>query len=76
MSGPPPVPDSQLHPIVAELRRLRWRNGWSQRDLAAMTGIPQNTIAHMETGKVAPTLTTLARIAAAYGKRPGLVEDL
>jgi transcriptional regulator with XRE-family HTH domain len=49
------------------LREARGRTGWSQRQLAARTGIPQPTIARIESGAQAPRLDTVARLLAACG---------
>jgi predicted transcriptional regulator len=47
------------------LREARRRKGLSQRALGELTGIPQPTIARIETGLVSPRLRTLARLLEA-----------
>jgi len=52
----------------AILRRLRRDNGLTQRDLAAKAGVPQSTIAEVESGQREPSLTLLSRIAESAGQ--------
>jgi predicted transcriptional regulator len=47
------------------LRHARRRKGLSQRALAALTGIPQPTIARIEAGHVSPRVATLERLLLA-----------
>jgi predicted transcriptional regulator len=51
------------------LRNARRRAGLTQRALAARTGIPQETIARIERGRVDPRVGTLDRLleGAGYG---------
>lgn len=48
------------------VRGLREDRGWSQRDLALMTGMSQPAIARFEAGGTTPTLPILERIAHAF----------
>jgi len=52
-----------------QLARLRIAKGLTQEELAERSGLKQPNIARMETGKAAPTLDTLRRVAAAMGYR-------
>jgi ribosome-binding protein aMBF1 (putative translation factor) len=52
-----------IAPIIAARRAA----GWSQRDLAARTGVPQPVIARLECGDNDPKLSTLVRLARALG---------
>ena len=60
--------ESQLSKGLAfQLRSLRDLRDWTQEELAAKVGMPQNAISRLENpyyGK--PTLTTLKRLAAIY----------
>jgi len=47
------------------LRDARRRAGLTQRELAAKAGIPQETIARIERGRVDPRVKTLDRLLAA-----------
>ena len=47
------------------IAHLREKRGWSQRDLARLTGIKQPQIARIEKGGQLPTLETLWRLADA-----------
>ena len=49
-----------------EVRELREKRGWSQRDLAKLTGMTQPAIARLEAGGTTPTLPILERIANAF----------
>ncbi|HEX6335514.1 MAG TPA: helix-turn-helix transcriptional regulator [Jiangellaceae bacterium] len=61
---PPPVPP----PFVTEeslpglVRAVRRRADKSQRELAKAAGVARSTVAKLETGDLAPSLTTLIRI--------------
>lgn len=50
-----------------QVRALREERGWSQRDLAKLTGMSQPAIARFEAGGTTPTLPVLERIAIAFG---------
>jgi transcriptional regulator with XRE-family HTH domain len=49
------------------LRLARMRSGLSQRQLAEAAGVPQSTVARIETYRHQPTLPLLARLFAAAG---------
>src|SRR6187397_1144420 len=49
------------------VREARQRSGLTQRALAAKAGIPQETIARIERGRVDPRVTTLDRLLEACG---------
>jgi len=49
------------------LRHARRRAGLTQRQLAGQTGIPQETIARIEAGRVDPRVTTLDRLLEGCG---------
>ncbi|MDP2288627.1 MAG: helix-turn-helix transcriptional regulator [Actinomycetota bacterium] len=49
-----------------QVRGLREQRGWSQRDLAKLTGMTQPGIARFEAGGTTPTLPILQRIANAF----------
>jgi ribosome-binding protein aMBF1 (putative translation factor) len=44
-------PEYAANPLGAALRGARARDGLTQRELAALTGIPQRQISEMESGK-------------------------
>jgi transcriptional regulator with XRE-family HTH domain len=50
-------------PLVAQLRR---EHDWTQKQLAAATGIDQGFISRMEAGLMEPCLVTLATLATAF----------
>ncbi|MDR1808101.1 MAG: helix-turn-helix domain-containing protein [Propionibacteriaceae bacterium] len=60
--------DERLRVAVA-LTRLREAEGLTQRQLAALAGKPQSTIARIENGTVNPSLQVLGEIAACLGRR-------
>ena len=49
--------------LAVMIVRLREKRGWTQRDLARMTGIKQPQIARIEKGGQLPTIETLWRLA-------------
>jgi transcriptional regulator with XRE-family HTH domain len=50
------------------LRDARRRAGFTQRALARAAGVPQPTVARIESGAVAPRVDTLERLLAACGR--------
>ena len=54
-----------------QLRRLRRVRAFSQRDLARLTGIAQDTISQLETGKREAQPRTIRKLAEALGVEPG-----
>ncbi len=52
----------QVAAIVTAMVRQRNALGLSQRDLAAMCGIPQSSVARIESYKSTPNLETLLKI--------------
>lgn len=54
-------------PLSDRIRLLREQRGWSQNQLARMTGIPQPTIWHLEKGEIErPNVESLRLIADAF----------
>jgi transcriptional regulator with XRE-family HTH domain len=53
-----------------QLRRLRRARALSQRDLARITGIAQDTISQLETGKREAQPRTIRKLAEALGVQP------
>lgn len=49
---------------ISEFRR---KNGWTQRELAARTGLSVGYIAAIEEGRVVPSIRTLGIIANCLG---------
>jgi predicted transcriptional regulator len=49
------------------LRIARKKAGLSQRELAARAGVPQSTIARIETGEIDPRNSTLDRVLSECG---------
>ncbi len=49
-----------------QVRGMREERGWSQRDLAKLTGMTQPAVARFEAGGTTPTLPILERIAHAF----------
>lgn len=49
------------------LREARKRSGMTQRVAAARAGVPQSTIARIESGAMSPRLDTLTSILSALG---------
>lgn len=55
--------------LAVMIARLGEELGWSQRDLARVTGMKQPQIARIEKGERIPTLATLWRLADALDTR-------
>jgi transcriptional regulator with XRE-family HTH domain len=62
LSEPPQAPHLQL---AAQIRRLRVRNGLSQRQLATRMAVPRTYVSKIENEKATPTLASLERLAKA-----------
>ena len=56
-----------LSPIIAEMIIRRKELGLNQRELAERCGVPQSTIARMESGAVTPKLETLLKVCREMG---------
>ncbi len=52
------------------LRRARAEKDLTQRELASVAGVPQSTVARIESGTQQPALPLLARILAAVDLEP------
>lgn len=59
-----------------KLRYARRRAGLTQRQLAALSGIPQPAIARIESGRVTPRLDTFDRLLRACGVTSALAPIL
>ncbi len=51
--------------VATAIRNLRQRSGLSQRQLALRMGVPRTYVSKIENRKATPTLSSLARLAAA-----------
>lgn len=60
--------------IISEFHTQRMRLGYSQRDVAELTGIKQPMIARIEKGDVIPRLDTLTKLAESVRMTIRLVE--
>lgn len=63
----------ELTTIVSTMIDKRNALGISQRDLAAFCGLPQSSIARIESGRTAPKLDTLLKIMHPLGLKLKLV---
>jgi transcriptional regulator with XRE-family HTH domain len=52
------------------LRELREKQGWSQADLAALSGVDRGTIIDLELGRRKPRPSTRRKLAVVLGVRP------
>ena len=53
--------------LICSLIDARHNKGLSQRELEALSGVRQSTIARIERGNISPTVETLARLLAPLG---------
>ncbi|MHB8346135.1 MAG: helix-turn-helix domain-containing protein [Acidiferrobacterales bacterium] len=57
------------------IRVLRAERGWSQEVLAELAGVHRNYIGHVERAEIHVSVVQLAKIAQAFGLRPGVLID-
>lgn len=62
-----PVPATLA--VRLELRWLRQRDGMTQAEVASSTGMTQQQIARLESGRANPTIETLDKLAHGLGRR-------
>lgn len=63
---PVPLP-AYLASVGARVRKKRERRGWSQKRLAWSAGLKPSAVSMLESGRRAPTLRVLYRVAQALG---------
>ena len=54
-------------PIALKLRVLREERGLTQKEAAELAGVSRLTLYRLESGKQAPYMPTVTKIARAYG---------
>jgi len=64
------TPNRLLEALGGRIRRLRADRGWSRRELADRTTLSERFLAQVESGVGNPSVTSLARIAAALDTTP------
>lgn len=52
---------------MKKLKELRKERNWSQMELSRRSGVSQSFINYLEAGEKQPTLTTLNKLAKAFG---------
>ena len=57
------------------LRNIRISKGWTQRDVAELSGVTVETISHIERGKYPPRLETMLKVAKALGVGLGDIDE-
>lgn len=61
--------------IGSNIHMTRWNRGWTLRDLAERSGIPDSTLSRYERGKSAPGADELVAIAEALETTPNDLLD-
>jgi len=61
------VSEKVAQALLASLLEARQKAGFSQAEVARRMGVPQPVIVRLESGTHSPTLSTMARYAAAIG---------
>lgn len=61
--------------VGAKIRAFRRRKKLSLNELSRLTGIAASNLSSMELGKSSPTLSTLVKIAEAFGVKAGVFLD-
>lgn len=56
--------------VGRRVKELRVRRGWTQEQLADVSGFSQQYISGLEQGRRNPTIVTLHELAVALGVRP------
>ena len=59
--------------LVSEIKKLRLKNKYTQKELAQKAQMPQSVIARIESGEHSFSLGTLGRIAKVFNKEIQLV---
>lgn len=63
--------------ICDSMVRLRREKGWTQSELAKLTGLSRRYIAAIEEGRISPKLKTLLKTLAIIAEKPGIcIEEL
>jgi len=56
----------RAHALGENVKKLRETRGLTQRQMAAIAGLPRATWSHLESGSANPTLSVLDRVATAF----------
>ena len=67
------VIEEQESKVVRRLKEERERAQLSQLELSLRSGVSQNMITYVETGKRTPTLTTILKLCSAMGINPAVL---
>lgn len=65
--------EEQERYICSQLKKERERNGFSQLELSYESGVSQNMITYIETGKRTPTLNTILKLCNAMNISPAIL---
>jgi transcriptional regulator with XRE-family HTH domain len=58
--------EERAHALGENVKKLRETRGLTQRQMAALAGLPRATWSHLESGSANPTLAVLDRVANAF----------
>lgn len=61
--------------LFMDFQILRRKRGWTQKQLAEASGVPQAEISRIESGKANPTIATLGQLVRALHGRLRIVEQ-
>lgn len=67
------VIEEQESKVVRRLKEEREKAQLSQLELSLRSGVSQNMITYVETGKRTPTLTTILKLCSALGISPAVL---
>ena len=67
---------SLLMDVAVQIHLLRTKKGWSQRKLAREMGLPQSTVARVESGEFGVGLNTISKFLKALNAELKIVSKL
>jgi transcriptional regulator with XRE-family HTH domain len=65
MSGADPMSEPTAQHLATNVKQLRLARGFTQEQLAKLSGVPRATWANLESGAANPTVSVLLKVAAA-----------
>lgn len=67
--------NSRQSDLISQLKNKRKQLGYTQREVAEKAGIPQSTLARLESGSISPRLDTLINLELVLGLKMTFIAD-